>query len=56
MDEQISKCYVLTKRLDAMLKQWAAQDDRSASAQLRHILDWYAEHRKRLEIQSVATK
>lgn len=39
MDEQITRSYVITKRLDSLLREWANDDDRTLSAQLRHILE-----------------
>ena len=39
MKEQITRSYVITRELDALLKQWAGDSDRTISAELRQILE-----------------
>jgi hypothetical protein len=46
MQEQITVSYVLNKRLKTLLQQWAEQNDRTASAELRQILEREAERRE----------
>lgn len=46
MQEQITVSYVLNKRLKALLQQWAESSDRTASAELRQILEREAQRRK----------
>lgn len=45
MKEQITRCYVITKQLDTLLKQWAGDSDRTISAELRQILEQEATRR-----------
>lgn len=45
MREQITRSYVITKQLDALLKQWAGDSDRTISAELRQILEQEATRR-----------
>ena len=44
--EQLTRCYVITDRLDNLLKLWAEQNDRTASAELRQILEREAARRQ----------
>jgi hypothetical protein len=44
-NQQLTRSYVITKRLDALLKTWARQSDRTASAELRQILEAEAQRR-----------
>ena len=46
MQEQITRSYVVTKRLDMLLKEWAAESDRTISAELRQILEREAQRRE----------
>ena len=46
MTEQLTRSYILTRRLDALLKEWAEQSDRTASAELRQILEREAVRRQ----------
>lgn len=46
MPEQITRSYIITKRLDSLLREWATEDDRTLSAQLRHILEREASRRE----------
>jgi hypothetical protein len=46
MQEQITVSYVLNKRLKTLLQQWAEQNDRTVSAELRQILEREAERRE----------
>ena len=45
-DESKTACYVLTERLIDRLKTWAQQSDRTASAELRQILEREAVRRQ----------
>ncbi|NJN99925.1 MAG: hypothetical protein HC875_40375 [Anaerolineales bacterium] len=44
--DQLTRCYVITERLDNLLKLWAEQNDRTASAELRQILEREAQRRQ----------
>lgn len=44
--DQLTRCYVITERLDVLLKQWAEANDRTASAELRQILEREAQRRQ----------
>ncbi|MCB0210745.1 MAG: hypothetical protein KDJ52_15505 [Anaerolineae bacterium] len=46
MQEQITRSYVITKRLDTLLREWATDDERTISAQLRYILEREAMRRE----------
>jgi hypothetical protein len=48
MQESVIVCYVLNNRLKKLLQQWAEKDDRSASAELRQILEREAVRREQL--------
>lgn len=46
MAEQITVCYVLNDRLKNLVQEWAKQNDRTASAELRQILEREATRRQ----------
>lgn len=46
MQEQKTMSFVLTTRLEDLLKQWADQEDRTVSATLRQILEREAQRRQ----------
>jgi hypothetical protein len=46
MQESITVCYVLNKRLKALVQEWAEGNDRTASAELRQILEQEAQRRE----------
>lgn len=48
-EKQITRSYIITQRLDSLLREWAAQDDRSISAQLRKILESEASRRAKAD-------
>lgn len=47
MQDQITVCYVLNKRLKALVQQWAKRNDRTASAELRQILEQEIQRREK---------
>ena len=55
MKEQITRSYVITKQLDALLKQWAGDSDRTISAELRQILEQEAARRAQNQQRKVIT-
>ena len=46
MQDQKTMSFVLNTRLEELLKQWAAEDDRTISATLRQILERETQRRK----------
>jgi hypothetical protein len=46
MQEQVTVCYVLNERLKSLVQQWARDNDRTASAELRQILEREVQRRK----------
>lgn len=53
MQEQVTVCYVLNKRLKSLVQQWADDNDRTASAELRQILEREAQRRQAQEQKPV---
>lgn len=46
MQEQKTMSFVLTPKLEELLKQWAKEEDRTVSATLRRIIEQEAQRRE----------
>lgn len=56
MQDQKTMSFVLTSRLEELLKRWATEDDRTVSATLRQILEREAQRRTQAQRLQHATQ